>query len=64
MPAAVGVIDTTVAALSGDPEKIDRALKNVPVVGKVYYTFLGGGLEKNQEWKDREEAKDSIKLGM
>jgi len=64
MPAAVGVIDTSVAALSGDPEKIDRALKNVPVLGKVYYTFLGGGMEKNQEWKNREEAKDSIKLGM
>ncbi len=64
MPAAVGVIDTTVAALSGDPEKIDRALKNVPVLGKFYYTYLGGGMEKNQEWKDREEAKNSIKLGM
>ena len=64
MPAAVGVIDTTVGALSGDPEKLDRAAKNIPVLGKVYYTFLGGGMEKNQEWKDREEAKDSIKLGM
>ena len=64
MPAAVGVIDTTVGALSGDPEKFDRAAKNIPVIGKLYYTFLGGGMEKNQEWKDREEAKDSIKLGM
>ena len=64
MPAAVGVIDTTVGALSGDPEKLDRAAKNIPVIGKAYYTFLGGGMEKNQEWKDREEAKDSIKLGM
>ena len=64
MPAAVGVIDTTVGALSGDPEKLDRAAKNIPVLGKVYYTFLGGGMEKNQEWKDREEAKNSIKLGM
>ncbi len=64
MPAAVGVIDTTVGALSGDPEKLDRAAKNIPVLGKAYFTFLGGGMEKNQEWKDREEAKDSIKLGM
>ena len=64
MPAAVGVIDTTVGALSGDPEKLNRAAKNIPVIGKAYYTFLGGGMEKNQEWKDREEAKDSIKLGM
>ncbi len=39
-------------------------LKNVPVVGKLYYTFLGGGMEKAQERMDRDEAKNKVLTGL
>lgn len=64
VPAFVNVGDTTVAALTGEEDAIDRAWKNIPVIGKMYYTFLGGGLEKVQERTDREEAKNKVLTGL
>jgi hypothetical protein len=47
-----------------DVEVVDKALKAAPVLGKLYYTFLGGGLEKAQERIDKEETKDRIVTGL
>lgn len=70
-PPALNVIDDVGTALvevaktkSLDNDEVERALKNVGVIGKLYYTFLGGGMEKRQERIDEEEAKSKVLTGL
>tara|TARA_R100001082_G_scaffold107682_2_gene81891 strand:+ start:1680 stop:4568 length:2889 start_codon:yes stop_codon:yes gene_type:complete len=45
----------TVAKVAEDPdENKGRLLKAVPIFGKILYHWFGGGLEKAQEYKDRQ----------
>lgn len=62
----IGAGEAVSTLWSGDADidDINKALKNVPVVGKLYYTFLGGGMEKAQERMDRDEAKNKVLTGL
>lgn len=70
-PPALNVINDVGRAVveiaetkSMDNDEVDRALKNVGVLGKIYYTFLGGGMEKRQERLDEENTKNKVLSGL
>ena len=37
-----------------DPEKLEKAIANIPAAGKMYYLWFGGGLEKLEERREKE----------
>lgn len=39
---------------------IDRAVSRIPVVGRIYYDFLAGGIERKQQKLDKEEVEKGI----
>jgi len=67
MPASLGLADVLgAAALSPfadewKPEKLEKAVKGLPVLGHVYYYMLGGGAEKvveKEQGRKRKELRD------
>ena len=41
-------------------QTIDRAVGKLPVIGRVYYDFLAGGIERKQEKLDKEELEGEL----
>ena len=41
-------------------QTIDKAVGKIPVVGRVYYDFLAGGIERKQEKLDKEELEGEL----
>lgn len=66
-PAAPEVITTSVQALmeaasndeTSDPEKFNRAIKDIPVMGKLAYYWMFGGAEKKLERERKKEIQET-----
>lgn len=66
-PAAPEVITTSVQALmeaasndeTSDPEKFNRAIKDIPVMGKLAYYWVFGGAEKKLERERKKEIQET-----
>lgn len=67
LPAAPEVITTSVQAAleaasndeTSDPEKFNRAIKDIPVMGKLAYYWVFGGAEKKLERERKKEIQET-----